>query len=166
MDRFKRTLRHLATAAAAGRRAFPPDVLQAIQGAIAKGEVLHRAEVRMIIEASLGMADVLRGMTAHERAMELFVDYRVWDTEENNGVLVYVNLADHKVEIIADRSAARAIHGVQWQAVCRIMTEGFARGGYRDAALTAMNQVNALLAGAFPASGAGPNELSDRPLIL
>lgn len=161
-----RLLRHLFTTTAAGRRVFPAATLKAIQAAIAQGEKLHRAEVRLIIEPAMPLADVFSGLSSRERARLLFAEYRVWDTEENCGVLVYVNLADHKVEIVADRAVGRAIAAADWQKVCRTMTEGFAAGNYHDSVIAALAQLNALLHAHFPSDGATPNELSNRPLII
>ena len=99
MKTLSRLLAHLRTTPAAGRRSFPPATLKAIEETIAAGETRHRAEVRLIVEPALDMQAVLSGVQARERARELFAHYRVWDTEENCGVLVYVNLADRQVEI-------------------------------------------------------------------
>lgn len=151
---------------AACRRAFPEGTLEAIQAAIADGEKLHRAEVRVIIEPSLTMAEVLQGESARERACELFAQYRIWDTEENCGVLVYINLADHQVEIVADRGSARAVHANEWQAVCKTMTQGFAQERYEESVLAALKQLNDLLHRQFPSQGSTENELSNQPLIV
>ena len=105
-------------------------------------------------------------MSARERARELFAQYGIWDTEENCGILVYIDLADHKVEIIADRAVNRLLATADWQAVCRTMTEGYARGDYRDSTIAGMRQLNELLAAQFPADGSRPNQLSNRPLVL
>ena len=103
MTNFKRLWRHLTTGQASGRRAFPREVLAEIQKTIAEGEQLHRAEMRIIIEPAMPLDDVLENIHPRARARTLFSDYRVWDTEENCGVLIYLNLADHQVEIVADR---------------------------------------------------------------
>lgn len=166
MKTLPRMMRHLFTTTAAGRRAFPPATLKAIQAAIAKGEAQHRAEVRLIIEPALTMQAVLGGMSARERARELFAHYRIWDTEENCGVLIYIDLADHKVEIIADRGIDRLIGRHEWQAICYTMTTGFARGAFHDSAIAAVEQLNLLLQTHLPANGARPNQLSNRPLVL
>ncbi len=166
MKTLPRMRRHLLTGKAAGRRAFPPATLAAIQATIAAGEARHRAEIRVIIETALPTAAVLRGMPARDRARELFSDYQIWDTEENCGVLVYINLADHKVEIVADRTVARLLEQDEWQALCRTMTAGFARGEYHASTLAALEQLNALLAERFPAAGARGNQLPDRPIVL
>jgi uncharacterized membrane protein len=166
MKTFSRMMRHLFTTTAMGQRAFPPSTLKAIQTAIVKGEALHRAEIRLIIEPALPIRAVLDGTSSRERARELFAHYRIWDTEENCGVLMYINLADHKVEIVADRSAGRALSAHDWQAVCRTMTKGFASGAFHDSVVTALDQLNALLQIHFPDDGSRSNQLSNRPVIL
>lgn len=167
MSKLSRFYKHLLTTRGAGRRAFPADALQTIQAAIAEGEKLHRAEIRFAVEAALPCRNVLDNHTSRRRAHELFARYRVWDTEENSGVLVYVNLADHKVEIVSDRNVGRALSAADWQAVCHTMTSGFAQGNYRDSTLAALRQLNGLLQQHFPANGSSnSNELSNRPLVL
>jgi uncharacterized membrane protein len=166
MNRFSRLIRHLRINSRDGRRAFPPPTLKAIEVEIKQGETLHRAEVRMIVESSLTLAAVRDGVSSRDRARELFAHYGVWDTEENCGVLVYVNLADHKVEIVADRGVGRAIPAGEWQAICRTMTHGFARGEYHDGSLTALRQLNALLRAHYPDDGSRHDQLSNRPVVL
>ncbi len=166
MKTLARMVRHLFTTTAAGRRAFPAPTLTAIQAAIADGETQHRAEVRLIVEPALAAFAVLNGHTARQRARELFSLYRVWDTEENCGVLIYVNLADRKVEIIADRGVGRAVTAPDWQAVCSTMTQGFARGAFHDSTIAGLAQLNTILATHFPENGARRNQLSDRPIVL
>lgn len=169
MNRFARTFRHLTTGRLTGRKAFPSDTLKAIQAAIAEGETLHRAEVRLIVEPSLELQDAWSGMTSRERARELFTLYRIWDTEENCGVLIYINLADHQVEIIADRGIARCVPASGWQAVCATMTGGFAQEMYHDSAIAGLKQLNALLRDYFPEERSVQdqrNQLSNRPIIL
>lgn len=166
MNKLQRAWRHLVTTTAAGRRAFPRDSLEKIQQTIAEGERMHRAEVRLIVEPALAFDDALAGMSARERARELFAQYGIWDTEENCGILVYLNLADHKVEIVADRAVNRLLTAVDWAAVCKTMTEGFARGEYHAGMVAGLKQLNDLLAAQLPADGSRPNQLSNRPLVL
>lgn len=166
MKAISRLLKHLFTTDAAGRRAFPEATLHAIHAAITEGETWHRAEVQMIIEPALDLQAVLAGVSPRERARDLFAHYRVWDTEENCGVLVYVNLADRKVEIVADRGVGRIITAKDWQAICRKMTEGFAHGDYHDSVLAALGQLNALLQEHYPDDGSRRNQLSDRPFMI
>lgn len=166
MKTVPRMVAHLASTKAAGRRAFPAATLKAIQDTIAQGETVHRAEIRVIIEPALRASEVLRGIGARARARELFSSYQIWDTEENCGILLYVNLADHKVEIIADRTVARLLNAAEWQSICSTMTGGFARGQFHDSAVAALEQLNQLLQTRFPDNGTHHNQLPDQPIVL
>jgi uncharacterized membrane protein YgcG len=166
MNKLTRMARHLTTTRMHARRIFPAHTLKAIQTTIAQGEAQHRAEILLIVEPSLTFFEVLNGESARERAHELFAFHRIWDTEENCGILIYINLADHKVEIIADRTAVRVLDIHDWQAVCKTMTQGFARGDFHDSAIAALSQLNELLKNNFPANGSNPNELPNRPIVL
>jgi uncharacterized membrane protein len=165
-QRFGRVLRHWRSSKGDAQRAFPEGTLNAAAQAITAGEQTHRGEVRFIVEKSLPTDEVWDGVTCRQRALALFADYGVWDTEDNCGVLIYVNLAEHKVDIVADRGIDRKIDEATWQAVCSTMTEGFRQGRFHDATLAAIEQVNALLREHFPATGARPNELPDSPIML
>ena len=165
-QRCSRVLRHWRSSKADAQRAFPDSTLEAVARAITAGEQTHRGEVRFIVEKALPTDEVWDGVTNRQRALALFADYGVWDTEDNCGVLIYVNLAEHKVDIVADRGIDRKIDVATWQAVCRTMTEGFKQGNYHDATLAAIEQVNTLLRTHFPANGARPNELPDSPIML
>jgi uncharacterized membrane protein len=165
-QRVGRAWRHLRTGAGEARRAFPASTLDAIAAAIDAGERTHRGELRLIVEKALPFEDAWDGITNRQRAVALFADHGVWDTEDNCGVLIYVNLAEHKIDIVADRGIDRKIERATWQAVCATMTEGFRQGRFHDATLAAIAQVNALLHQHFPADGERPNELPDRPLML
>jgi uncharacterized membrane protein len=164
--RLGRALRHWRTTAAAGRRAFPPESLAAIGGAISEGERTHRGELRLIVEASMPFDAIWAGVSNRQRALALFAEHGVWDTEDNCGVLIYVNLAERKVDIVADRNVNRKIDAPTWQAVCRTMTDGFARGQFHDSTMAAVAQVNELLRQHFPADGARANELPDAPIMM
>jgi uncharacterized membrane protein YgcG len=166
MNKFARAWRHATTTRAEGKRLFPPQTLTAIQTTIAAGEKLHRAEVRVIVEPALTINDVWSGMSSRARASELFTLYRIWDTEQNCGVLIYINLADHQVEIIADRGLKK-ISAADWQAVCATMTGGFAQGAYHDSVITGLAQLNMLLKKHFP-EGQSPqfDQLSNLPILL
>ncbi|MEW6761902.1 MAG: TPM domain-containing protein [Pseudomonadota bacterium] len=165
-QRLGRAWRHLTSSSMEAKRAFPEATLTAIGEAITAGEQTHRGEVRLIVEKGLSFDDAWDGVTNRQRALALFADYGVWDTEDNCGVLIYINLAEHKVDIVADRGIDRKIDSATWQAVCRTMTEGFRNGQFHEATLAAIEQVNALLREHFPANGARPNELPDKPLML
>ncbi len=165
-QRLSRALRHWKTSAADGRRAFPQETLGAIGAAITEGERTHRSELRLIVEASMPFDAIWAGVSNRQRALALFAEQGVWDTEDNCGVLIYVNLAERKVDIVADRNVNRKIDAATWQAVCRTMTDGFARGQFHDSTLAAVTQVNELLRQHFPANGARRNELPDNPIML
>lgn len=166
MKTLPRIWRHLFTTGATSRRTFPPATLDDIQKAIAHGETMHRAEVRLVIEPSLSIQDVLNGKTSRERALELFSIYGIWDTEENCGILIYIELADHQVEIVADRGVNRIIKESEWQEVCQTITRGFARNVYGPSVIAALEKLNALLHERFPDEDPGANQLSDRPIML
>jgi uncharacterized membrane protein len=165
--RIRRALRHWrSNIGAHANRAFPPATLAAITEAIRAGETTHRGEVRLIVEKALPSEAIWAGISNRQRALALFADHGVWDTEENCGVLIYVNLAEHKVDIVADRGIARKIEQATWDAICRTMTGHFAQGRFHDGTVGAIGEVNALLRTHFPAEGPGQNELPDQPLML
>jgi uncharacterized membrane protein len=122
--------------------------------------------VRLIVEKAMPSDAIWDGITNRQRALALFADHGVWDTEENCGVLIYVNLAEHKVDIVADRGISRKIDEATWQTICRTMTENFAQGKFHDGSLGAIEQVNALLRTHFPSDGPRQNQLPDQPLML
>ena len=161
-----RLLRHLF--ARSSRRLFPEDSLHRITEAIAAGERLHRGEVMFAVETNLPPSAVLAGMQARERAHEVFVRLRTWDTEANNGVLLYLLLADHRIEIVADRGLHGRIDPAQWRQVCEEFGRRRREGDLEAAVLAAIAAISALLATHFPAEPgqARGNELPDRPQLL
>ena len=165
-QRCGRALKHWRGTPATAKQAFPEATLKAIEAAIAEGETEHRAEVRLIVEAALTPGMAYHGVTNRERARELFVQYGVWDTEDNVGVLIYINLAEHQVDIVADRQVGRRITPEQWQAICRTMTSGFATGNYHDSTVQALGELNSLLQHHFPATGERGNQLPNEPILI
>lgn len=163
---FGRVWRHFAMTKASAKRAFPPATLDAITTAVMTGEQQHRGEIRLVVEKSLPLAAVWAGVTNRQRALAMFAECGVWDTADNSGVLIYVNLAERKVDIVADRGIDGCIDCATWQAVCTTMTAGFARGNFHDSTLAAIAAVNDLLRTHFPATGDRPNDLPDRPMML
>ena len=149
------------------RRAFPKASLARIEAAIAEGEKHHRGQLRFAVEPGLPLARVLRHVAPRERALEVFGDLRVWDTEENCGVLVYLLLADRDVEIVADRGIHAHVGAAAWEAICRKMEAAFRGGLFTEGVEAGMAEINALLARHYPREGrAGGNELSNRPVVL
>lgn len=161
-----RWFRHLVDSAPA-RRHFPPPTLDAVQHAIAACERHHLGEVCFAVEGRLPLGDVLRGRTARDRAREVFAHLRVWDTTRNTGVLVYILLADHAIEIIADRAVAAAVEPAEWDAVCALMQKHFSAGDYQAGAIAGVEAISAILVRRFPSDGtSNKDELANRPVIL
>lgn len=162
----RRMLRHLLPPPwLLRRRAFDARALQALEAAIADAERGHRGEIRFAVEATLGPRALLRGQPARERALEVFSELRVWDTAEDNGVLIYVLLADHDVEIVADRGVAARVDTAEWAAICRDMEACFKAGRYADGAGAGIRRVGTLLARHYPGADRAGNELPDRPHV-
>lgn len=161
-----RLFRHLAATQRGAHRLFSPETLRRLQDVVASGEATHRGEVRLIVESALPLRKVRRGMGTRQRALDLFGTFRVWDTEHNNGVLLYINIADRKVEVIADRAAAQEIGAARWQAACDLAQQSFRAGDFERGVTEALQAIHVALADAFPAQGARANELSDAPMVL
>lgn len=149
------------------RRRLPAAVLDEIAATIAAGERTHQGEVRLAVESRLGPWEVLHGLDAPARARQMFTRLGVWDTEHNNGVLLYVLMAEHRIEIVADRGIAQRVDADEWAAACARMRDDFARGAWREGALQGIAEVHALLRRHFPAEGGERrDELPDRPVLL
>lgn len=161
-----RAMRHLFDLSSA-KRHFPAATLDAIQHAIAASEDQHLGEIVFAVEGSLALERVLRSHGARARAEEVFARLRVWNTEHNSGVLVYILLADHAIEIVADRGIAAKVAQDEWQPVCALMQQHFARGEYGPGAIAGVHAIGALLIRHFPANGErNRDELPDRPVLL
>jgi uncharacterized membrane protein len=166
MVNIKRLFKHVFMPPWAWRRAFPPATLGAIEAAIRASETRHSGEIRFAIENSLPGTLVWRGMRARERAIEMFSNLHVWDTEHNSGVLVYLLLADHDIEIVADRGIAARVDPAAWEDVAQTMEAAFRRREFERGALAGIERISALLAQNFPPSGHNPDELANRPVII
>lgn len=163
-----RMIRHLATTPWRVRRAFPPSTLTAIENAIKHAEAGHNAELRFVVEGSLDPHALLHGQSPRQRAIDVFSLLRVWDTEHNNGVLIHVLLADHSVEIVADRGVHARVGEGEWARICRAMEAAFGKGTFEQGALLGIEAVGRCLVAQFPDSGHKPahGELPDAPVIL
>lgn len=149
------------------QRCFPPALLDEMTAAISAGERGHRGEVRFAIESRLAVRAVLEGVDAPGRARQVFSQLGVWDTEHNSGVLFYVLLAEHRIEIIADRGIAARVAPAQWEAIGRRMRECYARAQWREGSLEGIAAAHALLQEHFPCGDqANPEELPDQPVLL
>ncbi len=162
-----RLYRHVLATQRGAHRLFSEQIMRRLQEVVAAGEATHRGEVRLIVESALPLRKVRRGMSTRQRALDLFGTFRVWDTEENNGVLLYINIADRKLEVIADRAAAQAVAGAHWQAVCDLALRSFRAGDFERGVTEALQAIHESLAGAFPTHGTPrANELPDAPVLL
>lgn len=162
----KRFWRHVLMNPVRAARAFAPAVMDAIQREIASQEKRHGGEVFFVVEAELTTSQLWRDLPSRDRAREVFAMRGVWNTEENNGVLVYVLLADRRVEIVADRGIDRKVAPGDWQRIVRAMQDCFRDGRYEEGALAGVRSVSDLLAAHFPVRHGDRNELADRPLLI
>jgi uncharacterized membrane protein len=162
----RRLWRHLLMSPARERLAFPRATLDAIQREIAAQEEAHGGQVVLVVEAELTTAQLWRELGSRERAREVFAARGVWNTEHNNGVLIYLLLADRRVEIVADRGIDARVEPAEWHGICRMMEGHFRAGRYEEGAVAGVRAASALLARHFPGGGRAPNELPDRPLLI
>jgi len=170
--RLQRLLRHRWTEGQVAR-AFPPEVLLRLEREVAHSETRHTGQVRLCVEGGLPYSYIWRGASARERAVALFGKLRVWDTEHNNGVLIYLLMADHAIEIVADRALTRVVPDAEWQLVLQGMQQDFQHAAYAQGMDKALAHASALLAAHFPpaaqAPGQAPNPdsaLSNAPVVL
>jgi uncharacterized membrane protein len=167
---FGRLVKHAAATHWRTRMLFPKSTLDAIEGAVARAERAHSGEICFAVETSLAPVRVLNDVSPHARALEVFSALRVWDTELNNGVLIYVQLADRHVEIVADRGFKGRVSQGEWDAVCRLMEENFRGGRFEAGSIAGVDAIGTLLARHYPNEAAVPgvhrNQLPDRPTLL
>ena len=174
MNKFKVLIRHLWLDAADTRRAIPPNLLQRLAARVAASERRHSGQIRICVESSLPASYVWRlsskntlAALIRERAVAMFGKLRVWDTEHNNGVLIYVLLAEHAIEIVADRGLTRHVSAAQWKAMLKRMASAFSEKHYEDGLTQALEETSTVLVEYFPLDpDAGHrNELPDTPLL-
>lgn len=161
-----RILKHLLTPTWYARRSFSQAALDRIEAVIKQSEATHRGEIRFALEGDLHLMPLLHGATARSRAQRVFSDLRVWDTEENTGVLLYLQLVDRDFEIVADRGINARVTQDEWEAVCLRMETAFGEARYEEGVIAGIKEITALLTRHFPATGANPDELSNRPVLL
>ena len=163
---WRRALRHLFRDQRSVRRAFSAHAMHAIRTVTGEQEGRHGGELRFVVEASLPLINLWRGQSARNRAVELFGQLRIWDTEHNNGVLIYLLLADKRVEIVADRGVDGKVGNANWEVICRGMQKEFAAGRFETGVISGIVAVSDLLVRHYPPASAAPNELPDEPLVL
>jgi uncharacterized membrane protein len=159
-----RILKHLLLPDWLVMRSFSSQDLKNIESAIQASEKTHAGELRFVVEAGLPLG-FLR-VSARKRAEALFAQLGVWDTAQNSGVLVYVQLVDHRIEIVADRGIAAQVEQAEWSSICREMQSAFSRHDFLQGSLQGIQKITAILARHFPPGGRNPNELSDKPVVL
>jgi uncharacterized membrane protein len=162
----RRVVRHLLTTRWSTRREFTPEVRAAIEQAIGECEARHGGEIRFVVETAFDLPELWHDLAARPRAVQLFGQLGVWDTANNNGVLIYVLMADRVVEIVADRGIAARISQGEWDTVCRQMQQHYREGRFRDGSVVGILGVGALLARHFPGRASGGNELPNQPVLL
>jgi uncharacterized membrane protein len=158
--------RHVRMNPIAVSRCFPAATLDAIQREIAAQEAMHRGEICFVLEPELTTSQLWQGVTPRERARQVFAQQGIWNTEENNGVLLYVLLADRAVEIVADRGIDAHLDDAQWRAICADMEARFAEGRFEEGAIGGVRAIAQAMGRHFPGEGPRRNELADRPMVL
>ena len=158
-----RLLRHVLALPGAVARSFPRSAFEKIEQAIRASEKLHGGEIRFAVEAALDPAELWRGVSARERAIAVFSELGVWDTELNNGVLLYLLLADRDVEIVADRGFNGKVSAEEWERVCRRMETALREGRHAEAVIAGIEALAPIIARHFPSTSDGRNELPDTP---
>lgn len=167
LQRLTRLLRH-RWADGRLRRVLTPEVLQRLGQRVAASERRHTGQIRICAEGGLPLSYLWRGASARERAITQFGKLRVWDTEHNNGVLIYLLLAEHAIEIVADRGLAQRVPAATWHTLVQRLGQALRAGQYEDGLTEVLADVSALLVAHFPASDNAPssNELPDAPVLL
>jgi len=148
------------------KRHFSVIALHEIEKAIAASEKIHSGEIRFVVEAGLHPIEILYKKTPKKRAIELFGRLNIWDTEHNNGVLIYLLLADRDVEIIGDRGIHQHLDDDGWEKICTEMEALFRKGEFEAGVLHGIDKISAVLKKYFPQKGASRNEISNKPLVL
>ncbi|WP_027533682.1 TPM domain-containing protein [Bradyrhizobium sp. WSM3983] len=161
-----RMFRHLLQHHWRARQVFPQSVLDRIEQAIKQSETTHSGQVRFVVEGALDGRPLFRNQHARERALDVFSHLRIWDTAHNNGVLIYLLLADRDVEIIADRGIDAKVGAAGWETICRAMEAEFGSGEFERGVIDGIAAVSRELARHFPPAGAHPNELPDKPVVM
>ena len=178
MNKLSVLLKHLWLDESDTRRAIPADLLQRLAERVAASEQRHTGEIRLCIEASLPTSYLWRlnrqntlAALTRQRAVMMFSKLRVWDTEHNNGVLIYLLLAEHAIEIVADRGLSNHVSPAQWESMVANMSAAFKAGRYEEGLTEAMAETSAVLVQHFavdavPGGPPNANELPDKPMLL
>ena len=161
-----RTFAHLCTGTGAVHQRFDADAMTRIRNAIAAGELGHAGEIRFAVEAALPLRALWHRKEARSRALEVFANLRVWDTDANTGVLLYLLWADRAIEVVADRGIAALVPASAWESICADVREGLRNTHPADAVVIGVERIGELLRAALPAQEHTPDELPDDPVLL
>ena len=162
----KRIGKHLLEHRWRVRRIFTPKVLAAIEQAIKMSETVHSGQLRFVVEGALDGKPLFRDQPARQRAIDIFSNLRIWDTAHNNGVLIYLLLADRQVEIVADRGIDAKVGAAGWEKICKAMQTDFKAGNFEAGVIRGIGAVSLQLAAHFPKHRSGKNELPDAPVVM
>jgi uncharacterized membrane protein len=172
IQRMLRVLKHRWVDERASRKALDEAALERITQRVAASEQRHTGEIRICVEGSLPIAYAWRAASTaqvvRERAVTMFGKLRVWDTADNNGVLIYVMLAEHAIEVVADRGLNAHVGAAEWQAVIQRMSAHFRQDQFEDGLTQALAEISALLVRLHPQPATSEdsstvNQLPDRP---
>jgi uncharacterized membrane protein len=166
MKKLIRYFKHLFSARFQITQRLPKRSMNAIETAIRESEKLHMGELRFVVESSLEWQDLFAGLTSRERALQVFSQLRIWDTEQNSGVLIYLLLADRRIEIVADRGINSRVDKVKWINICQDIESQLRLGNFESGVLLGVSEITDLLQQNFPAQAHNPNDLPDRPLVI
>ena len=162
----KRIVKHLLATHGQVSRAFPNGALREIEQVIKASEADHTGEIRFVVEGGLDGEPLFKDQSARERAIELFSQLRMWDTQDNSGLLIYLLLADRAVEIVADRGIHAKVSPQEWTRICREMEMAFRQSEYVRGVVGGLQAVTQHLVEHFPATGRNTNELPDKAVVL
>jgi uncharacterized membrane protein len=162
----KRLARHLLMLPSAVKRYFPVATMHRIEHAIAFSESTHCGEICFVVETNLDALDILKRKSAKKRAVEVFSQFHVWDTAQNNGVLIYLLLADRDFEILADRGVHQHVGNDGWEAICHEMETYFKKGDFETGVLHGIAKIGQHLLTHFPSNAGKLNELPNTPIVI
>ncbi len=161
-----RIIKHLIYPPWMIQKFFPPATLTKIEAAIKESETQHSGEIRFAIESALDYSALFNDEPCRERALDVFAELRVWDTEQNNGVLIFLLLADKDVEIIADRGINARVNSSEWKRICALIQKNFHEGQFEEGIKRGILEIGNILANHFPPEKDNPNELPNEPVII
>jgi len=166
MLKFSRLFKHLFATTRHTKKYFSASALKDIENAIAASEIGHSGQIQVVIETSLSPYALIHQQSPRDRAIEVFSLQNIWDTEHNNGVLIYLLMADHAIEIIADRGIHLNVGDEFWQQTCRKIENQLKNGFFLGGVLEGILEIDQILRKFYPSEVITPNELSDHPIII